>query len=86
MDNKELLASKTVFDKSKLRVGSVIEIQDDRINRDLIAYHALVRDVELEEIDVVYVDPDSRQLQQRKIHLYELSDETSDGYSIKVVK
>ena len=82
--NKWILTTKTVFDTSKLRLGSRIEVIDD--TKDLVRYSAVVVGVGLDKIEYVYTNPETGGLRTGRLSLDELSSGTRDGYTVKLLK
>lgn len=82
--NSSILETKDVFDVSKLIPGSVIEIVSDNKD-DLIKRNAIVIKTGLDKLECVYVDPETKKLEIEKIFLYELSNETHDGYTVNLL-
>lgn len=82
----KLIKTQAVFDKSKINSGSTIEITGDSLHNDLIRREAVVTIVELDRIEFVFVDSETKEMTVDHLYIHELTSDTEDGWSIKVIK
>ncbi len=83
--NDMLLTKMTVLNQGLIHSGSRIEISGDSTDNDLIRYEAIVTNVEYDTVNFVYVEPETKELKESFLKVIQLSTDTYDGWSIKLL-